>query len=192
MRKDRIPTRSTRMARSDWVEAALSAIRQGGLSAVVVETLAERLGTTKGSFYWHFHDREDLILAALELWELRMTAIVERLEASPDPRARLARAFDLFSEDRQGGFMHAALLNHADDPRVGPVLRRVVRRLHSFLTEAHVAAGMPEDQAGRHATLAISLYLGHFGLQRVLPDEPEFTTEATAYLDHVRDVLNST
>ena len=192
MRNRTRPTRATPLGRSDWAQAALTAMRQGGLAGVVVETLAERLGTTKGSFYWYFRDREDLVVAALDLWEEQMTGpVVERLQAVSDPRARLRATFDLFAEDRQGGLMHAALLSHTDDPRVGPVLRRVVRRLHSFMTEAYLAAGLTEGRAHQQAMLATSLYLGHFGLQRVLPDDPEFSTEAAAYLDHVRDVLQS-
>jgi AcrR family transcriptional regulator len=33
---------------------------------VVVETLADRLGATKGGFYWHFPDREALVAPVLE------------------------------------------------------------------------------------------------------------------------------
>ena len=47
-----------RLAREDWVDAALAAIAEGGVAAVAVEPIAARLGTTKGSFYWHFHDRD--------------------------------------------------------------------------------------------------------------------------------------
>jgi len=45
----------------DWVEAARSAMVEGGIDAVAVEPLARRLGVTKGSFYWHFKDRRALL-----------------------------------------------------------------------------------------------------------------------------------
>ncbi len=50
---------------ADWTEAALVALARGGLAAVGVEPLAKELGATKGSFYWHFADRNELIVSTL-------------------------------------------------------------------------------------------------------------------------------
>ena len=57
-----------RLGRDDWIRAALDAIAAGGLAAVAVEPLARSLGVTKGSFYAHFSNRDELIEAALEAW----------------------------------------------------------------------------------------------------------------------------
>ena len=45
----------------DWARAALAAIARGGIAAVAVESIAADLGATKGSFYWHFKNRDALI-----------------------------------------------------------------------------------------------------------------------------------
>jgi AcrR family transcriptional regulator len=63
-----VPPRQ-RLSASDWTAAALDALAAGGLAAVAVEPLATRLGTTKGSFYWHFTNRDALLRAVLERWE---------------------------------------------------------------------------------------------------------------------------
>ena len=57
------------MSERHWVEAALAAIADGGLAAVSVERLARSLDATKGSFYWHFENRDALVSAALAAWE---------------------------------------------------------------------------------------------------------------------------
>jgi AcrR family transcriptional regulator len=72
------------LTRADWAEAALRALVRDGLKGVAVEPLARELGTTKGSFYWHFADRAALIEATLEHWEHRATT--EMLEATPTPQ----------------------------------------------------------------------------------------------------------
>src|SRR5689334_11922394 len=59
----------TSLTAEDWADAALDALATGGLEAVAVEALARRLKVTKGSFYWHFGNRDELIKAALEAWE---------------------------------------------------------------------------------------------------------------------------
>src|ERR1043166_2040720 len=67
-----------RLTADDWIEAALAAIGGGGLAAVAVEPLATGLATTKGSFYWHFANRDALLEASLARWEERTTTSVLR------------------------------------------------------------------------------------------------------------------
>ena len=49
------------LARKDWIDAAIVMLAEDNVEALRVDTLAERLGVTKGSFYWHFKGREDLL-----------------------------------------------------------------------------------------------------------------------------------
>jgi AcrR family transcriptional regulator len=55
--------------RNDWLKAARMALLRGGVEAVRVEKLARNLQVTKGSFYWHFTDREELLETLLREWE---------------------------------------------------------------------------------------------------------------------------
>jgi len=49
------------LGQDDWLRAARLALLRGGVEAVRVEKLARDLGVTKGSFYWHFKDRDELL-----------------------------------------------------------------------------------------------------------------------------------
>ena len=51
------------------MRAARLALLHRGADGVRVEVLARELGVTKGSFYWHFRDRADLLEALLVEWE---------------------------------------------------------------------------------------------------------------------------
>ncbi len=54
------------------------------------QPVARRLGTTTGSFYWHFADRQDLLSALLALWEdQETTQAVAALATISDPMAQL-------------------------------------------------------------------------------------------------------
>jgi len=57
------------LTREDWLKAARIALLHGGVEAVRVEKLARTLGVTKGSFYWHFSNREEILEALLLEWE---------------------------------------------------------------------------------------------------------------------------
>lgn len=47
------------------IAAALEVIESRGVNALRLDELAASVGVTKGSLYWHFKDRDDLIRAAL-------------------------------------------------------------------------------------------------------------------------------
>jgi AcrR family transcriptional regulator len=80
-----------------WVEAAFDLLAEGGIDAVRVDPLAKRLGVTRGSFYWHFRDREALHKAMLKQWRKAATYQVgDRIEhITPDAGERLKRTLRL-------------------------------------------------------------------------------------------------
>ena len=116
---------------ADWAEAALQLVAEKGLGALTVDALAARLGVTKGSFYWHFASRADLLAAALSRWEERATTDNMRgLDAIPDPRRRLELMLDAASQPPRSRSLYAALAEAAEDPVVRKVLNRVATRAH--------------------------------------------------------------
>jgi AcrR family transcriptional regulator len=170
-----------RLTRDDWAAAALAALGEGGVKAVAVEPLAARLGTTKGSFYWHFPNRDALLRSALELWEERDTNAVhaEVEAASDDPTVRLRV---LIGRVARRDRVLVALLAAADGRTVASVLKRVNEQRIGFLQELLAEAGLEAGEARRRAVLAYSAYLGH---AQLLHATPEVLPHGRAYLDHV-------
>ena len=80
-----------------WVDAAFDLLAEGGIEAVRVDPLAKRLGVTRGSFYWHFKDREALHKAMLKQWRKVATYQVgDRIEReAQDAGERLRRTLAL-------------------------------------------------------------------------------------------------
>jgi AcrR family transcriptional regulator len=81
------PLRPSPLQPEDWIRAAFSQLASHGVEAVRVETLARNLHATKGSCYWHFKDREDLLACMLLRWE---TEEVRWLEEAADLRSGAA------------------------------------------------------------------------------------------------------
>lgn len=178
----------SRLSRDDWASAALDALTGGGLAAVAVEPLAVRLGATKGSFYWHFRNRDDLIAAALQLWrQASTTAVIERLEAGggpPEDRLRQLITHVFAPQARTSADL--ALLADADHALVAPALADVTNQRLDYITTLFRQLGFPRAQARRRALFAYSAYLGQLQLLRSAPDLlPKSGPASSAYADDV-------
>jgi AcrR family transcriptional regulator len=157
-----------RLSAADWEEAALAALAEGGLGAVAVESLARRLGVTKGSFYWHFATREALLQAALERWERSDERELQAaIAAASDPRERIRELIRQVSHKHPSHAVFAALIKAIDQPLIRPLIERVSQRRLEFVTETFHQAGFDPIAAANRARLAYSAYVGFVQLAQI-------------------------
>ncbi len=176
--------KSPRLTPEIWADAALEAIEQGGLSSVAVEPLARLLGVTKGSFYWHFENRDALIRAAMRQWEKRAIHAIAEASRITDPRVRL-RSLILSSADRTTAKLDLAVSLVAGDPRVRPFARRVDRRWLDWAEAAYREMGHTKTDA-KH--WALSAYSAYGGLIQILRLNPDILKSKRAWAQHARHV----
>ena len=167
----------------DWAEAALDALALGGLSAVAVEPLARRLGVTKGSFYWHFANREALLLAALRRWEAQETdEIIARAQSIADPYERIVQVFKHANSSVRAGRLNLALAAASDHAGVQAFVRRVSERRLSFLRQCYEALGLDAEQARLWSTFALATFVGNLQVRRDLPEAVPAGAEFSQYV----------
>ena len=81
---------TNRLSKAQWLESALEVLATKGGAALRIQDMCEALGVSRGSFYWHFADREDFINATLIHWHEKYTKtvppIVEALGTDPEDR----------------------------------------------------------------------------------------------------------
>jgi AcrR family transcriptional regulator len=184
------PRPTAPLTREAWVKAAMNLIAQEGVQAVAVEPLALALGVTKGSFYWHFQNRDDLIHASLEAWEQDQSAdVVSRYGGIADPRRRLRVLLFAAFEDLENGKFFAALTVSSEDPRVQPYLQRATERRLAFGVETFQALGLTEKEAKERALLAYAAYAGSFQLLRTTPEAVAAVTDLSGYVRRLADAV---
>src|SRR5687768_12038077 len=82
--------RVERLTRADYFDAALELLADGGVGALTIANLCDRLAVTKGSFYYHFPSIRAFHDAFLEHWETgRAYQLSEQVEAVSDPHDRI-------------------------------------------------------------------------------------------------------
>jgi AcrR family transcriptional regulator len=149
--------------REQWVDAAVSALQRNGLAAVAVEPLAMALGVTKGSFYWHFANRDALISALVARWAQQGTEeVIVNLNTIADPVIRLTTLFHISLGDLANLRAEAALNSAAvlRDPIIAPTARKVMQRRLSFTESCYLALGFVPSEARRYAVIAYGTFLG--------------------------------
>jgi AcrR family transcriptional regulator len=148
--------------RAQWLHAALESLRKGGVAGVRVERLAVELGITKGSFYWHFRNREELLEALLEHWSREMTDVeFERIEALKAGLAGrlLALAEDVL-EKGMGRYDPAIRAWARTDRKVAAAVAQVDRRRVRALTGFFEEGGFKAAEARIRARLFYTVLLG--------------------------------
>ncbi len=183
-----------RRTKDDWVAAALEMIAERGVGALAVEPLAQRLGATKGSAYWHFPSREALLQAALDRWTgdiatgLAAFAAVER-----PPDEQLWLIFSRVIVDRPENDLEFAMIAATDDPQVAAAMRRLSEGRLELLASRLVAMGFNEDVARARALQMHTFLLGHVQVGRrgvEIGDPAEYARSAfklmTAPVDSAR------
>jgi AcrR family transcriptional regulator len=158
---------NARRSRQDWIKAALDVLRDDGIERVRVEPLAARLGVTKGSFYWHFVNREALIEAALDAWVERGTeAIIHDVAAAvSEPKAQLRALWQRVLRDTSDDMRTELAIRELGqrDEAVRDRVRRVDERRMEFLRALFRAMGLRAPEAEARSFLLYSLLIGnHF------------------------------
>ena len=59
---------SSRLSREKWLMRALDILAEEHNALLRIDDLVKRMGVTKGSFYWHFKDRDDFLTQLLDYW----------------------------------------------------------------------------------------------------------------------------
>ena len=115
------------LQRFDWLQQALEIFVDEGIDAIRITRLANDLGVTRGSFYWHFRNREDLINSLVAYWKDKNTAaITASVAQAPSLAGGIFRFFEICIDDAMF------------DPRLDLALREWARRstsIHQLVDE---------------------------------------------------------
>lgn len=151
-------------SRNDWVKAGFRRLAGEGIDGVRVEPLAKELQVTKGSFYWHFKNREELLKAMLEHWRESAThaVIVQSEKAGSAPSKRMERLLAL-ATDGFDGRLEMAIRNWSSaDALVQTVIDTVDSERLSYLRKLLREAGFTPAAAEARAFAVYSILLGNY------------------------------
>jgi AcrR family transcriptional regulator len=150
-------------SREDWVDAAWAVLGEAGVDGVRVESLARKLGVTKGSFYWHFKNRQALIDALFDRWfGLREESREEFLRVNPNPEERLWKVIERGITRGTRGQAAALRLWAQHHPEAGGRITEEDSRRRKFFKEQFLALGLDERTAEIRAEVYMAVISAEF------------------------------
>lgn len=175
-------------SRGELIDAALDIISTSGVDNLRIEDVCERVGVTKGSLYWHFHDREGLIRESL-LEQLRRMS--DEQMAIMNEAISIARSTEAYLLQIVGAFINPfddleveqrwnrleMIVAARRDPALWSVMSEVQRRQQKFMSEAMERAsenGLLRSDVDPRAMAAVisAMSLGSINLSLLESDGP--------------------
>lgn len=193
--RKRAPTqrlKETPLTEDDWTDAATEILVNENVRGIRIDALCKRLGVTKGSFYWHFQGRDELLAALLDKWRLRMTTnVIDRLASlGASPKQRLRALFALPHRGKSPSFSRVEQSIRdwgRRDPQANAAVCQVDKLRLDFFRALLIEQGLTPDAAEKRAYTAYTIMMGDSVLRGTLPDE----AESEARLDTVIALLTA-
>jgi AcrR family transcriptional regulator len=159
-------TKRNQLTVEDWLKLALDTLDNEGIHKVNVEHLARKLGVTKGSFYWHFKNRETLLKEMLNYWaETLTTDVIQRSrQNSKDAKETLLKLMTIITEEKVGRYEAALRAWAIHDEVARSALHKVDQQRLEYITSVFTDIGFRKADAEIRARLMLYYQVAEQGI----------------------------
>ena len=158
-KKGRTPEKEA--GRRKWIDIAWNSLGRGAFEPVRIEPLAKSLGITKGSFYWHFKDRQELIDALIDRW-LGHWEMPDEILKLNDPGERLWGLVErVIRRETRGQGVVLRYWSH-ENPKIARRIQDADDRRYEFLVDQLRQLKFPDKEAKVRAQLYQAFISGEF------------------------------
>jgi AcrR family transcriptional regulator len=151
-----------KMNRAAWFDAGLKRLAAHGPQGLKIMPIAEDIGVTKGSFYWHFKDLREYRIALLAEWERRFTA--EIIEQSTNISGDIATKMRTAIRAAEGASNRRLLLVMRSwalhDVTVAKALTRADKLRVTYMASLFRELGWEKNEASTMAGFVYSAFIG--------------------------------
>ncbi len=149
------------LTKQDWIDAGWILMANKGVAAVKVEVLARQLEVSKGSFYWHFKNRKELLKEILQRWENETLWLIEESQQESTPEKQLVKMFALAEELCHQPDPETAIFIWANqEPAVQERVRIVETKRVEYLNQLLQDCGFSELEARHKAEIGYFAFMG--------------------------------
>ena len=91
--------KTDRLTREQWLDHGLHNLAGLGFTSLKADKLAKSLGVSRGSFYWHFKNRTEFLVALVEFWGRHSTeSVIRAVNSLPESASAEEKLWELMCE----------------------------------------------------------------------------------------------
>jgi AcrR family transcriptional regulator len=161
-----LPT-NRKFSREDWIASARKQFVERGIDDVKVDRLAKLMRVTRGSFYWHFENRKDLLDALLSDWETRNYFEIAQIKARwarTEPDMSEVMAIWIGEDPAFPAFDMAIRVWARKAPLVAASVSRVDDAWVALLQELFIRGGYDQTESFVRARISYFHQIGYYAL----------------------------
>lgn len=150
------------LTKDDWLRAGMEMLRMRGIGGVRVLPLAKELRVSRGSFYWHFENLQDLHASMLAWWDREMTdSVIEYSNAARGgAQERLIAVGENVLKGDRNRYDLAVRSWSQGDKKAKKLVRRVLRKRLEYVTSLFREAGFsPAEARARGELMAVYIMM---------------------------------
>lgn len=148
IRYGKIKNMKQKMTREEWLGKALPIINCQSFGSLKIDRLVQAMGVTKGSFYWHFENRQDFILKLIEYWDNAFTRnVIEHIESfTRNPKERLLELMLFITDNQLAQYDFAIHALAQNEPVAFPAIKEVLNKRITFVAALFSAMGFTGNE----------------------------------------------
>ncbi len=155
-----------KLTREKWLEISLKILIKEGNTKLRIEHLVQCMGVTKGSFYWHFKDRDDFIHCLVEHWAKISTLVVvehmKQVQGSAEKRLLELMQYIVINDlTRYDIAVRAWALM---EPQVAHIVRKTDKRRLNFIRNLFAEMGFEGKEQEMRARTLVTFHAMEHGL----------------------------
>jgi len=155
-----------KLTRKKWLEFSLDLLIKEGNTKLRIDTLVQGMGVTKGSFYWHFKDRDDFIFKLVEHWSLVSTQVIvehmKQVQGSADERLfELTKYIIINDLTRYDIAIRTWALM---EPQIAHIVRKVDKRRLDFIRALFAEMGFEGKELEMRSRTLVAFHAMEHGL----------------------------
>jgi len=150
----------SRLSREEWLMRALEILAEQHNAQLRIDELVKRMGVTKGSFYWHFKDRNDFLMQLLDYWVYefneKVPEEINKTVGDRDAKTRLRFLLAYLVEHDCARYDMLVRSWAAQDPGVGKVLVKIDKLRLNTVQALFTEMGFSEADARIRARIFVT------------------------------------
>lgn len=173
-----------------WVEAGFQLLAQGGIDSVRVDRISKKIGLTRGSFYWHFKNRAELLDAMLELWQqVANKDIINLIEQEKsNPNKKLSSLLKLSTQHpsaKYGGKFTEMSIRvwGANSPKAAKIIAQIDAERTAFIHTLLIEKQVEPALASMLAEIIYNAYVGMMSRDLSEKEVALIANLATSYME---------